>query len=296
MKRQRILSGLLAPCLAVTLFSGASLSAPAESSDHSQWDPGSHSNPSPKTRVLPGGMSEDEYDIKGIEVEDENPQEAIKIFSEGIAKYGSSGLYESRCRVYFYHFNDIPRAINDCLKAVALNPKEFYAFDMLANIYLHEKQYDNAIINANKAIALRQDICFPYLSRARAYLAKGAYDKALDDKMNAMIIAAKYQNDQALSLAEDWRLMVLEMRLQVNAKPDDRMRRVYLSLFYLQSKEYQSALEQAAILQDMNFPGGTPYYLRGEAYKGLGEYEKAREAHKKACELGLESSCEMSQE
>ena len=76
------------------------------------------------------------------------------------------------------HYDD---AIQECTKAIHLDPRLAKAYFWRAVAYYQIAKYDPAIADCNQAIKLNPDLVEVYITRATAYCANEQYDLAITD-------------------------------------------------------------------------------------------------------------------
>jgi len=76
------------------------------------------------------------------------------------------------------HFD---KAIDDCTKAIALDPNNAGAYATRGEAFRMKSQYDKAIDDCTKAIALDPNNAGAYATRGEAFLENKQFDKAVDD-------------------------------------------------------------------------------------------------------------------
>jgi len=72
-------------------------------------------------------------------------------------------------------------AIQECTKAIYLDPRLTKAYFWRAVAYYQMAKYDPAVADCNQAIKLNPDLAEAYITRAAAYCANEQYDLAITD-------------------------------------------------------------------------------------------------------------------
>ncbi|MDD3552941.1 MAG: tetratricopeptide repeat protein [Deltaproteobacteria bacterium] len=88
-------------------------------------------------------------------------------------------------REYEEELRRVDRTIEDCSKAIQLNPNDADAYNNRGDAYAHKGQYDRTIKDCDKAIQLNPNLAAAYYNRGLAYKHKGQYDKAISDFQTA---------------------------------------------------------------------------------------------------------------
>jgi tetratricopeptide (TPR) repeat protein len=108
-----------------------------------------------------------------------------------------SWAYANRC-IGYKDKAEYDRAMVDCNKAIALDPRNDHAHNTRGAIFHLTEKYDEAIEEYSRAIQLNATTVDPFHNRGMSYAAKGDYDTAIADYNSALKINA---ND-ALALYE----------------------------------------------------------------------------------------------
>ena len=159
-------------------------------------------------------------------------------------------------------FKENNKAVEDCNKAIALNPNDARAYYNLGNAYVNKVQYDRAMENYNKALALDPSLALAYANRGGAYAKKGQYDRAIEDCNKAIAL-----------------------------DPNDANAYYNRGLVYGIKGQYDRAIEDCnkAIALDPNL--AEAYITRGLAYFLSGNMGRAISDLQKACDMGDENGC-----
>jgi len=83
------------------------------------------------------------------------------------------------------HYDD---AVQECTKAIYLDPRFTKAYCWRAIAYYQMAKYDSAVADCNQAIKLNPDLVEAYITRAAAYCANEQYDLAITDCNNVISI------------------------------------------------------------------------------------------------------------
>lgn len=107
----------------------------------------------------------------------------------------SSGLayiYEMRAWAYF-QTDRYDESIQDCEKAIGLDPYNAAAYATLGASRAYIGQYEEAIADCNKSIEIDASIPLPYFIRGTAYAATGQADQAIRDLERTLEIDPGYE-------------------------------------------------------------------------------------------------------
>ena len=108
----------------------------------------------------------------------EQPDMAIKAYSESIdLKPGIAPYYNNR-GVAYRQKGEIGLAIEDCNKAIQLKPNFANAYINRGIAYRIKGDYDRAIVDYTKAIEIKPDSADAYYNRSKAWLYLGEQQKA----------------------------------------------------------------------------------------------------------------------
>lgn len=98
----------------------------------------------------------------------------------GLRHSDYADAYINRGNTY-YDKGEYDRAIENCDKAIELNPKDPDAYNNRGITYDNKGEYDHAIEDYDKAIELDPKDPEAYINRGNAYYNKGEYDCAIED-------------------------------------------------------------------------------------------------------------------
>jgi tetratricopeptide (TPR) repeat protein len=108
----------------------------------------------------------------------------------------ASDAHSDRCREH-YGKGDFVKAIDDCTKAIEINPQSAWAYYNRGNAWLAQGDTDRAIEDYFKAIRLDSNYAIAYNSRGVAFYSKGKYEQSVKDFLKALEINPNY--DQAIN-------------------------------------------------------------------------------------------------
>lgn len=85
------------------------------------------------------------------------------------------------CLAHIWSSRDLDRAMQDCTKAITLDPKGPEGWTHRGDISLRLRAYDRAIEDYNHAIELQPTWMWPWDNRGEAYLRLNQFDRAIQD-------------------------------------------------------------------------------------------------------------------
>jgi tetratricopeptide (TPR) repeat protein len=234
-----------------------------------------------------------DYLEQGLDAEEEDDyQAAIRLYTKGISIYPDAGLYQARCSVYHY-LEEFEKAMNDCVKAVRIDPKEYLALGTLAARYVQYNEYDNAIINANRALAIKDSEWqyHVYESRSTAYLMKGNFQQAYEDKLMAIHRVKGTGSESLTEMVDNWFEATARMRAFYMKDKADPVRQFYMGLFLYHDEEYETAMQHVEWLLDHGHQEGRVYFLKALIHDAKWQKAARQEALQMACDKGLAEGC-----
>ena len=241
-----------------------------------------------------------------------------------IEKYPNSMVYVTRGDFYM-GAKEFDKAFADFSQAIAMNPKEFDAYNLRGNIHRREKRYDEAIADYQKALDVQprspkamlnlgntyfernqNDLAFDVYNqiiqghpndanalcnRGAIYFRKGEYDKALQDLNKAISIDDDYFD------AYMNRGVVYSVTNRHEEAIKDYNQCLILSpknptLLRFRALAYQKLQNHTAALQDFNMllqlrPNNASFYLeRSKSHFAAGNKSSALQDAMKTKELG----------
>jgi len=170
-------------------------------------------------------------------------------------------------------------AIEECNRAIVLNPDSVEAYNNRAVAYRNKGQYDLAIADCNKTIALDPNYVKTYCNRAVAYCNKGQYNMAIADCNMAIELEPK------MALAYNNRAYAYNNVGQYDLAIADCNRAIELSsklalAYNNRAYAYNNVGQYDLAIADRNRaieldPSLAPAYNRASAYKEQGREAEA---------------------
>lgn len=185
-----------------------------------------------------------------------------------------------------YSNNDVGE-MRRCLEAeITTNPKNGYAYSLLAFPFNYYEEYGYAISAAEKALQYipkkdKEYIALAYYFRASAYVKLEDYKKALADYTAAIKTdperSAYYQSrgDFYFDLGE-YELAEKDYQKYISLKPSDPLGYIGIGRNYKQQGKYEEAIrwfDKALQLRSSDYSKG--YAFRSECYIALGRFDEA---------------------
>ncbi|MFH1825248.1 MAG: tetratricopeptide repeat protein [Candidatus Firestonebacteria bacterium] len=250
------------------------------------------------------------FSCKNSQQHSVNDNKAIKSKNEKINKNKGNNLSEYQHQ-YDLGYNylikkEYDKAIYTLTKAIGLYPTNIAYYDR-GNAYYYKGEIDKAIDDFNKSIEIEKNFYPPFIGRGNAYFCKGQYDKAIsdytfvthciDDEMIYFARGIAYKRigknekvGQDIKKAKEismgfYSSMEGEVYVKKNIQIKDHIGFCSRGHYYAYIKEYDKAIADFNKAIEL-LPNYTYcYFLRGIAYEGKGEKEKAEKDFKKVEEL-----------
>jgi tetratricopeptide (TPR) repeat protein len=150
--------------------------------------------------------------------------------------------------IALYNNQDYIGAIKIFNDVLVQDPRNFLAYNARGTAYLELKEYDKAIGDYSKAIELQPFFPDAYYNLGRVYRLLKKYDEAI------------------ANLKKSIKLSPPEFGYRANGN---------IGLIYHQQREYAKALEAFATAISYDDSKADTYYLRGETYTAMENYEAA---------------------
>ena len=233
-------------------------------------------------------------------------------------KYYRAWSYSALANIYL-QLEDTASAINNLNNAIKTEPKNSDWYGKRGYLYMHSKQYDNALADFQQVIAMNPGMVQGHLLTAHVYFAQEKYQAALDLYKYANSLAersyiysymAKTENKlQHYEQAADYIVQAFQMehfeedatdlisltnpelldellpriKVQVAKSPNALEWKYYLLAIYREKKQYEAALDVAKDIKSLD---GDPYYdyILSELYQDFGDFEMALQHAQKANE------------
>ena len=202
-------------------------------------------------------------------------RQGIKYATEYIKLTGSAEGYVERGNLYIDLYK-LDKAVEDCRKAIELNPEAYYAYNNLGCALLKLRKNEEAIpplLHAIEMDASRDHL--PYLNLAESYTVLGRYDEAVDIYKKMLDVFPKH--------TYVWKDIV---KLYLRMGKYDKAFAYYEKEIETKKRE----LDKIGIIDRLKDPtSGTQievklmdlYYDLGDAYRQAGKNVQANECYEK---------------
>ncbi len=117
--------------------------------------------------------------------------QAIKVYTELLDRYPTSGLFSQR-GITFIDIGNYHCAVDDLSRAIELNRRDHDCYVNRANALIRMARYKDAIADLNVAIELRPTSPVALNSRGHAYELLGKISEARQDFQEAIAIDPRY--------------------------------------------------------------------------------------------------------
>ena len=150
--------------------------------------------------------------------------------------------------IRLYESGDYQEALKTFNNVIDMDPGYPLGYDMRGTIYVALNDYEHALNDYNKALELDPTFAQAFYNRGRVYSLLKKYDQALSDLQQSI------KHDAA------------HFGYRANGN---------IGLIYYQQGQYQKALDAFAASTAYDSSKADVFYLRGETYTALGNYEAA---------------------
>lgn len=118
-----------------------------------------------------------------------NLDQAIEIYTRSIEIFPTAEAYTFRGWAYSFK-NRVDEAIQECLKAIEVDPTFGNPYNDIGSYYIHKGKLDDAIewLERAKKATRYEPRHFPYMNLGRIYSAKGMILKAIQEFEEALKI------------------------------------------------------------------------------------------------------------
>jgi tetratricopeptide (TPR) repeat protein len=218
---------------------------------------------------------------------------AVKISEDDkikeVARKKLAMIYNNRGNAYS-ELRRHEEAIEDYIKAIALDPKCAKAYCNRGSAHYEINQHEEAIEDYNKAIVLGLEYLEAYNNRGIAYCKLNKLEKAIEDFNTVIEINPEYTPAYSNRGAAYLELKQHEKALEdcnkaIELDPEDPEAYNIRGSAYRKSNQHEKAIDDynKAIEHNPNFAGA--YNNRGLAYYELNKHERAIDDYNKAIEL-----------
>lgn len=190
----------------------------------------------------------------------------------------------------YYEKNDYDRSIADYNKGLELNPGHSLAYNNLGIDRYFKREFNSAITDFNKAIEVDPRSALAYANRGMTYHAKQQYDSALADYSKAIELdprwALAYDNRGLVHLAmRDYDGALADQSRAIELDPRSAGAYAHRASIYNAKQQYDSALADCGKAIELDPRNETAYIERGNAYYSKQDYNSALADYNKAIQL-----------
>lgn len=220
--------------------------------------------------------------------------DAIKSFDNAIAlDSGYAEAYAFRGRAKLLQEERSTRnyqsALEDCTKAVQINPKLAMAFAIRAAVQTHLARYPQALTDCKSALAINPALARAYTNRGTVFRATGKWQEAIADYTKAISLDPEeqlaYRNRAGVNLEIDAAKALSDANIAVKLDPSDP------TAYLVRSMALAKRGKTADGLPDLNTVIKTDpscyigYSARGDTWQALKQFDKAIKDYDRALEL-----------
>lgn len=222
---------------------------------------------------------------------------AISDFTQAIKlqeKQPIGMFYIHRGRLYL-RLSQFDKALNDANQTLKITPNDSEAFALIASVQVKKGTIETGIRSYSKAIEYsKQANANLYLERSRAYSSIGKYQEAADDCTQALKLDP--QNTKALEQrALAYKGLKQPEKAQADLKEADLNRSKFENgIRYLQSKQYQNAIDAFSQAIEKSPNDLSTYLHRSQAYKAIGSHKNAIDDLTKVIDLNGKTQANIS--
>lgn len=174
-------------------------------------------------------------------------------------------VYYIRGKIRYHKLDDIDGALEDFNEAININPKADNVYISRANLKNSIDDVEGTMSDYNNAIELNPKKAQTFFSRALLYMSLESYSEAITDLDAALKLGLS--DKDSVSLFDAYSM------------------RASCKLF---SKKYSDAISDFDKTIELEPQNGEAYFERGEAWKIIGDNQKAAEDKFMAIKLGYE--------
>jgi tetratricopeptide (TPR) repeat protein len=190
----------------------------------------------------------------------------------------------------------LQRQINDALARSKKNPNDVGAHILLAQLYLQDKRYDDAITECNLILKKNKGNEYALSLMAIAYDENGnksaaikyykqaitAGTKKQNSGLNPAVVESRFRSGKIYLAQKNYDLALVQFQTLADQNSMDADSRYYLGVTFYDMKQYDKSIEW--LLQATKFVPDyyEAFYQLGQAYEKKGDKTKAIAAYKQA--------------
>lgn len=206
---------------------------------------------------------------------------AIEHFTRQIEQRPTGVAYSHRARVQCYH-GEFAEALADSDQAIRLDATLAAAWCNRGRAHAGMEQVDKAIADFDRAIRLDHTLAVAYSHRGRAWTEKGEFERAIGDcdtaiRLDPLSSVAYYYRGRAQHRRGNTEQAIMDFTQALRLNPHYVPAYNHRGIVYTERREYARAVADydAAIKLDPRFDLVHIHYNRGNAWLGLGKFERA---------------------
>lgn len=242
----------------------------------------------------------EEYFDEGIKhLEAKEWDEAIACFTDVIKLEPANAVayaaaYNNRAFAYGQK-GDFDHAIEDCNKAIEINPNHAGAYHNRGGIYLGKGAYNLAIADLGMAINLNPDFSNAYYNRGYVYASIGKHNLAIKDynkaiELDSNYVSAYYSRSYVYASIGEYNRAIEDCSKVIEIKPDLADAYTTRGSLHVAKGNYNLAIEDCSKAIELNPNMPEAYHNRGTAYADKADYGRAIKDYNKTIELNPASS------
>ena len=181
-------------------------------------------------------------------------------------------------------------ALEACGKALELDPKYAWAYNLRGDAYYNKGQYDLAIADFNKALELDHKYAWVYNFRGDCYVNKGQGEAAIADfgkaiELNPQFVPAYFNRGCAYMNKSQDDLAIADFTKALELSPQDVGVYSLRGISYSKKGQYDLAIADYSKVIALKPQNAVAYNNRGNAYYKKGQYDLALADYNKALEI-----------
>jgi tetratricopeptide (TPR) repeat protein/predicted Ser/Thr protein kinase len=200
---------------------------------------------------------------------------------DAFAHYGLGSVYDAH--------GELDKAFTEFDTALKLNESYWLAADLRADVLRKQRKFDEAIEGFTRALKLQPTNAYALYHRGLTYAAKGDDDKAIEDysaaiAQNTQSAEAYRERGNAYRRKKDYNKALSSYALSLE-RAKEPITYAERAAAYVATREYDKAIEDCNKALAVNSDLARAYWVRGLAYKGLGNPVKADEDARRARDI-----------
>jgi tetratricopeptide (TPR) repeat protein len=173
----------------------------------------------------------------------------------------------------------VDEALESCTKAIGMDPKNSWAYNVLGTIYYSKKDYDMALKAYSEAIRLSPKYTSAITNRALIYNLRKQYDLAIDAYSEAIKLERNSDHlnnrGRVYSLKKDYDLAMQDYTEAIKISPKEVKGYTNRAYLYKSKGLYDLAIRDASEAIRIDPSSTFAYYARGYFYQLTGKYDQA---------------------